>query len=333
MRSITQRIVICFFTGVVLAGTPERDTLAAEPETSHATVDAAPDEPATATPEQEGSGSPPDAGEVHERGFGPARLPQSSLPNPALINAGTPSLTTIANAIRVTHRSVSIHVDVPGVLSLPVPVEVTAKFVVYGYSSPELKGITGPGGVHLVHHMPDKKMIPGGGSGPLAHKVTVYLTLRETDQTARSFSFPVRELIITPLYDITVLNMTFRLVKACDSWIRGKSDIALYWSTPARTGGHKKFKLNGGETLRVPEFDWSAKEAQQVNLFEPRFLFRESDNVLPKYDPPRTVHDQATQLLQAVAGRHRVDVEQKDAGGAGCTARIGYTIQRKLLTF
>jgi hypothetical protein len=300
----------------------------AQERASIGTAPQLPDESTMPTPEPEGSGPPSDAGEVQERGFGPARLPQSSLPGTALINAGTLSLTTVANQIRVTHKSVSIHVDVPGGLSLPIPVEVTAKFVVHGFSSPELKGITGLGGVHLVHHMPDKPMIPGGGSAPTAHPVMVYLTLRETNQTARSFSLPVRKVTITPLYGINLFNMKFQLVKGCDSWIRGKSDITLNWTTPSRTQGRKFFKLNGGEALPVPEFDWFALEAQQANLFEPVFLFREQDKILHDFDTL-----QATQLLRVVPGRHRAEAEQNDAGGAGCTARIAYTIHRKLLTF
>jgi hypothetical protein len=213
-------------------------------------------------------------------------------------------------------------------------VEVTAKFVVYGYSSPELKGIYGAGGVHLVHHMPDKPMIPGGGSGPVAHKVMVYLTLRETDQTARSFSFPVRQIVITPLYDINLDNLTFQLVKACDSFIRGKSDIFLFWMTPAGRRDHEIFKLNGGETRPVTAFHWFTKEAQQVNLFEPRIAFAERDNPYGLIDPLEILPGgHANRLLPVVAGRHRVEIDLKAARGEGCTAKTAYTIYRKLLTF
>ncbi len=293
-------------------------------------------EPAQPTPEPEGSGPASDTGEVQERGFGPARLPQSSMPGTAStapISAGTPSLTTIANQIQVTHKSVSIRVDVPRGLSLPATVEVTARFAVYGYSSPEQKGIYRfSDGLHLIHHMPDRPMIPGGGSGPQAHKVMVYLALRETDQNARSFSFPVRQLTITPLYDIKLVDLTFTLVKACDSFIRGKSDINFYWKPPAGNRGFDHFSLDKGETRRMPQFDWFSKQTKQVNLFEPRFVFYESDGLfhLPDSDVP---YGPAKLLLPVVGTSHRERLEVKDARGGGCTALIAYTVHRKLLTF
>jgi len=327
MRSIDIYMTAILLTGGLVNIPSASPVLADEPPAPPPAVQE------STAPASEGATPPPESGEVRERGFGPARLPQSSMPGTASlapINAGTPSLTAIANQIQLTHKSVSIRVDVPGGLSLPVPVEVTAKFVVYGYSSPELKGIYGAGGIHLIHHMPDKPMIPGGGSGPLAHKVMVYLTLRETDQTARSFSFPVRQIIITPLYDINLFNMTFQLMKGCDSWIRGKNDIHLDWRTPNGRFGVEIFKLHAGETKRVPAFDWFAKEAQQVNLLEPRFAFREADGIFELVGPQP--FGPANQL-QVVAGRHRAEIEVKEAEGQGCTAQIAYTIFRKLLTF
>jgi hypothetical protein len=177
--------------------------------------------------------------------------------------------------------------------------------------------------------MPDTPMIPGGGSGPLAHKVMVYITLRETDQTARSFSFPVRQLTITPLYEIGLQNLTFQLVKNCDSWIRGKSDIILVWKAPDGRRGYRNFKLKKGETERVDEFHWSHRQAQQVNLFEPRFAFSDDDNPYELDNPPL---GQAKRLLPVVAGRHRVEMDVKEERGQ-CTAKIAYTIYRKLLTF
>ncbi len=332
MQSILQKAAICCFTCAVLTSTPVFDTFADEPVPPQESDDAAPAEQAAPASEPEGSGLPADAGEVQERGFGPAQVPQSSLLGPAGINAGTPSLTAIANQLQVTHKSVSVRVDVPGGLSLPVPVEVTAKVVVYGYSSPELKAIYGAGGVHLVHHMPDKPMIPGGGSGALPYKAMVHVTLQETGQAARSFSFPVREITITPLYDINVFNMSFQLVKGCDSWIRGKSDIYFYWKTPAGTRGQEIFKLNGGETRRFPAFDWFTKEKKQADLLEPTFSFTESDALFDLIDP-NPMYGQPKQLLQVVPGRHRAEIDLKDARGKGCTARVGYTIHRKLLTF
>ena len=83
--------------------------------------------------------------------------------------------------------------------------------------------------------------------------------------------------------------------------------------------------------VRIPEFDWSAKEANQADLFVPRFSFFELNNPFALIESRGLV--QGTRLLPVVAGRARAEVEQKDAGGAGCTARIAYTIYCKLLTF
>jgi len=320
---------------------------------------AQPPEPQDTTPAvQEGTNTAEDQGEVVERGIlrrdhrglpglPPPKSTTPSSPAPRVftppaselspqgtlsINAGTPSLTAVANAIQLKHKSLTTLIVLPPNLPVTQPVEISI-----GYFSPA--GSYAPGfqritqayvrgtGNHFLNNDP-------AGDGK-RRQMRVDITLRELQSGGQSFSvsWPIN---LEPLYDLEMSPLTFNLLSRCDTF--GKSDIVFEWNSPdKKKHSIPKFGLSGlgGSTKIITEFAWSASETSNLGFVEPTMRFYDSDpgtdHFLPvqRYVPPppapgtRALLPGSTQTLP-------FDFILRDDSGQSCKARIKYTIKRTL---
>ncbi len=284
------------------------------------------EEPAAAPPiaEEPSSGSVP-AEDVRERGV--LQLPPGLGAVPGVtINAPTPSLTTVANLLRFTHKSVSVHVDVPSGVVLEAPVEVTVSFLA-GKRFQEVKQIYSQGqGIHIRHEEPE-------GDG-LPHPVRMAIDLRELNADGKRFHHSTRDLVITPLYNVEVKPLLFKIVFGCETRLRGKNDIDFKWLSPRGRDFNKRFKLQENEGVRIEEFAWSGRDEPQTQLYEPLVRFQEWDDIVnfhPPLGPPRPLDLAPLRKLRFQLREDQMGPAQSPAPGFGCLAELTYIIQRTLV--
>ena len=298
MRSILQKVAICFFTGCLLTSAPVLDTFADEPVSPQPTVDASSHEPATPTPELEEASPPSDVGEVQERGVfrhtrepkifidpqpttpAPAtRIPTnpwSTVPRPGTglprfqYEAPTPNLTMVANALRLNHKSLTTLVTLPPNLPVTQPVEIGII-----YASPTGIGQTkqsyaGGAGNRFLYD--DRE----GDGKPRAMEITITLTEPSAGAIGiYSIKWPVT---LDPLYVVAMGRFEFTLLNFCDT--AGATEIRFVWALPdARSYSHRGWSTGIVPwKFDVPEFIWVRSEVSWSEpLHKEEFKFIDDD--------------------------------------------------------
>ena len=288
MRSITRRLALSILIGVVITAVPVHATFADEPATPQAAAD----------PTPEGSSPPPEAGEVQERGLFQNRLepkifinpqpttpapttriptnPWSTVPRPGTdlprfqYEAPTPNLTTVANALRLNHKSLTTLVTLPPNLPVTQPVEIGII-----YASPTGIGQTKQsyaGGTGNRFLYDDRE----GDGKPRAMEITITLTEPSAGAIGiYSIKWPVT---LDPLYDVAMGRFEFTLLNFCDT--AGATEIRIVWALPdARSYSHRGWST-GIVPWRfdVPEFTWVRSEVSWSQpLHKEEFKFIDDD--------------------------------------------------------
>lgn len=265
------------------------------------------DTPAPSSTVQEEPGTSEEQGEVIERGIlrrDNRRLPGLHLPkttapsSPApktlipstgglspsgtlTINAPTPSLTAVVNAIQIKHKSLTTLISLPPNLPVTQPVELSI-----GYFSPA--GSYAPGtqritqsyvrgtGNHFLNNDPE------GDGKP--RQMRVDITLRELQPGGQSFSVS-RPINLDPLYDVTISPLDFTLLKKCD--LVGKSEISFRWYSPDDQFHSLGFSIKPSNTFHIRDFAWARNEISlSANLHLPFMYFYEKDPGYPFQPDP-----------------------------------------------
>lgn len=330
MRSNIRRMALCFIAGVVITTAPVHDTFAVEPATSPTPTGSAPTEPSTPAPSPEGSSPPPEAGDIQERGLGllaPGIQPSGTLSLGDRYHAPTPNLNAVANAIRVTSRSLSVHVLIPANLPVTVPVEISIAYTFPVEYQRLTKTYNPATGLNFLNHG-----IEGDGN---PRTMRLDITMSERVPNGKSFTFS-NQLTLIPLYDVFISALRFYMRSQCD--LVGKSDITFRWRTPEGLLRIIEFKLGLQGVRDIPEFASSHREiSTQANLTEPVVQFLERDPPPHfKYKPP--IDPSRTFLVPGSTNDYSFYLSEGEKGppglprySSGCQAEIRYKISRTLL--
>ena len=295
MRSITRRLALSILIGVVITAVPVHATFADEPARPQPAADPTPAEPAR-PPAPEGSSPPPEAGEVQERGVFEYRLepgilnPQATTPAPPTkipvpgvtaprpgvalppdrYQAPTPNLTIVANALRLTHKSLTTLVTLPPNLPVTRPVEIGII-----YSSPTGIGqmkqsYAGGTGNRIIYN--DRE----GDGKPRA--MDIAMTLTEPSAGAVGIYRMNWQAKLDPLYDVAMGQFEFTLLNSCDT--AGQTEIILAWLLP-EDKDYAKRAISAAiipDTTQVPEFRWVRSEVSWSQpLHKESFAFVDDD--------------------------------------------------------
>ena len=239
----------------------------------------------------------------------------------------TPGLTAVANAIRLSSKSVSVQVKVLRSIAATGPVEVSVSFNSGAESERRTQTYTPARGANLVYDARE-----GDGN---TRPMRLDISLRELVANGKSFSFS-RTLTMTPLYDVRVSALRFQHFSPCDTV--GKGDFELRMRLPdGQVRQTAKFKLGFNESRMVPEFRWSRHAVgTQANLHEPAMIFYE-DDLGADYNPPvgwgPSLLPGRDKKYSFILDEGKVGPPGSPSGSTGCKAHISYLLVRKLLTF
>jgi hypothetical protein len=225
-------------------------------------------------PGQQSDAPLPADGDVQERGV-PFKTPGVSggLSTHRLrYDAPTPSLTEIANAFQLRHKSLTTLVTVPPNLPVTRPVEISI-----GYSSPAgvqriTQSYVRSTGNRFLYNDPE------GNGKP--RRMTMSITLSEPNPGGQTFTFPLKiEADLDPLYDVRISPLQFSLISNCDAV--GNSEIWLYWQSPDRQILQQHYSARPGQALSLGRFEWARSEisSSQQLLREEVLGFLDEDYV------------------------------------------------------
>jgi len=293
MRSM----MICILTGIMMTGASTHDIFADEPATPQTAADPTPVEPAR-PPAPEGSSPQSETGDVQERGVFRNTLepkifnnpqpttpapttriptnPWSTVPRPGTglprfqYEAPTPNLTTVANALRLNHKSLTTLVTLPPNLPVTQPVEIGII-----YASPTGIGQTKQsyaGGTGNRFLYDDRE----GDGKPRAMEITITLTEPSAGAIGiYSIKWPVT---LDPLYVVGMTRFEFTLLNFCDT--AGATEIRFVWALPdARSYSHRGWSTGIVPwKFYVPEFTWVRSEVSWSHpLHKEEFKFIDDD--------------------------------------------------------
>jgi hypothetical protein len=280
-------------------------------------------------------GPPAEATDIQERGLHQGTtpgLPQGGTASgpPSNFQAPTPSLTAVANAIRVTSKSVSVNLRVPANMPVTVPVEISVAYISPVHAGRLTKTYFPETGTVILYHEAEGDRKP--------RPMRLDISLRELIPNGKFFSFS-QQFTLVPLYNVRISSLSFTSITVCDL-VTTTNDILFQWTFPDFRKGEIKFHNSLHEKKRIPELKWARKEiSTEANLREPRVTFNEHD-LSAEFHPP--LLGGINCLLQPGQPEHYSFIlEEMDQGPpgspprspAGCRADIRYDIIRKLLTF
>jgi hypothetical protein len=233
-----------------------------------------PDSSAQDEPAQRSDAPPPGDGGIQERGV-PFKTPGASggLSTHRLrYDAPTPSLTEIANALQLRHKSLTTLMTVPPNLAVTRPVDISI-----GYSSPAgvqriTQSYVRTTGNRFLYNDPE------GNGKP--RRMTLSITLSEPNPGGQAFTFSVNmEAELDPLYDVRISPLQFSLISNCDAV--GNSEIWLYWQSPDRQILQQHYSARPGQALTLGRFEWARSEisSSQQLLREDVLGFLDEDYV------------------------------------------------------
>lgn len=309
-----------------------------------------------------GSGPPPEAGEVQERAvirdhrrqavpFTPSATPPptggtrpfaimpgsmgiiggatgGTLTQPDRYNAPTPSLTLVANAIKLQSNSLtSVLVVQPG-LRLSIPVEINVEYL--SPASPRqvvTQLYAEPTGTRLV-----RQDLIGDGN-PRRQFMNITLTERPTTGAGAQFRMNW-QVDLDPLFNIEVGSLRFKLLDDCD--LAGKTEVLISAFRPDKAfiKYTPKTSPRKGQMLTLSDFAWSGRAVSaKSGLIKPDAQFSEVDCVDPLgciigtdlgRHPGPTAFPQLPALIPGQTGV--VSAIKNSVSGGTCRAEISYPI-------
>ena len=278
-------------------------------------------------------GPPAEDGDIQERGLHRGTtpgLPQGGTASgpPSNFQAPTPSLTAVANAIRVTSKSVSVNLRVPANVPVTVPVEISVAYISPVHAERLTKTYAPSTGTNILYHEVEGDRKP--------RPIRLDISLRELIPNGNFFSFS-RQFTVVPLFDVHITSLRFSMISQCDL-ITPANDIRLRWRSPDNRLGKSDFGVDLQERKVIREFAWDVKGiSTEANLKEPRVIFYE-DSFLGDYEPSPSLgrigllHPGQPELYSFI-------LKEQDQGPpgspspTGCFAKFEYHISRKPLTF
>ncbi len=279
------------------------------------------------------------AGEIQERGLHQGTtpgLPQGGTASGAESNfqAPTPSLTAVANAIRVTSKSVSVNLRVPANVPVTVPVDISVDYISPVHAGRLTKTYAPSTGTVILYHEAEGDRYP--------RSMRLDISLRELIPNGKFFSFSYQLFTVIPLYDVGISSLSFTSRTFCDFIdLTPMNEILFIWLSPEGILRKIKFHNAMHERKRIPEFKWARKEiSTQARLSEPTVIFYDLEDIFGDYTP--SLGGRGVKLLQPgqperyafILDEGRTGPPGSPAGStAECQADISYHITRKLLTF
>jgi hypothetical protein len=239
-------------------------------DSSPAPAASAQDEPA-----QQSEAPLPADGEIQERGV-PFKTPGGISGGPSThrlrYDAPTPSLTEIANALQLRHKSLTTLMTVAPNLPVTKPVEISI-----GYSSPAgVQRMT----QSYVRATGNRFLYNDQEGGGKPRRMTLSITLSEPNPGGQAFTFSLNmQVDLDPLYDVRISPLQFSLISKCDA--AGNSEIWLYWQSPDRQILQQHYSARPGQGLMLGRFEWARTEisASQQLLREAVLGFVDEDYV------------------------------------------------------
>jgi hypothetical protein len=229
----------------------------------------------------------PPSPEVQERG-----IPLKPLPGTALTPSGmapppcgdglptTANIIKVACAFQVKAKSLTTLVVVaPGqVLTRPVTISI----VLGGYCPKVItQSYVASTGNHFLYNDCE------GDGKPRRGRVDITLTEPNPAGGVYSFSLVPGNVVLDPLYDVTISPLKFTLLDRCGGRLEGSvNEIRFYWDSPDDQYHVLPFYLRKGEGATISTgFEWAGAEVSaSANLHVPKIGFFELD-ALEKTDP------------------------------------------------
>lgn len=189
---------------------------------------------------------------------------------PDQYQAPTANLTMVANAVRLTHKSLTTLITAAPNLPITTSVEISI-----GYYSPAgnqriTQSYVRATGNRFLYN--DKE----GDGKPRRMRVDISLREQLSNGEWATFALPWQA-SLDPLYDVTISPLNFKLRDDCDKF--GDSEIKFRWSSPDKAQHIFGFRARAGWPIHVGGFAWRGLEVSvSQSLLYPRASFMENDS-------------------------------------------------------
>lgn len=252
----------------------------------------------------------------------PPPPPPPPPPTPPGSTAPTVTLATLARAITLKHKSVSVLVAAPAGLNLGVPVRITVKFANFGvYDTVVVNNYDPAIGNHFYTNL--KRGVGGKRSEG------IQVLLEELVAGGKSYSYGYLP-TIEPLYAVDFSELTFTLLDDGDPW--GDSECAITWFFHEWSLEHRLASLQRGESFVFRSFASHRPEATVAQGLElPNFYWREEDFGYAFALPPPTVHIPVISGPDYIIPMNFTLREMTD--GRNARGQFQYTVSAKLRTY
>lgn len=237
--------------------------------------------------------------------------------------APTPSLTIVANAMKLQSKSLTSVLVVPPGLQLSTPVEINVEYL--SPASPR-QTITQSYVVETGNRFV-RQDLEGNGN---ARRQFMTITLTERPASGVGPQFTMNwQVDLDPLFNVEVSSLRFKLLDDCD-WV-GKSEVQLAWLKPDKSFGTWKLSRRKGQLVTVSDFAWSGRSiSAKSGLVRPYAIFKESDTCVSMvciFGTESPFRPELGDLPPLVPGRtEAVTVIKTPAEGGTCRAEITYPI-------
>jgi hypothetical protein len=245
--------------------------------------------------------------------------PAGNAPPPGRVGP-TDNITKVANAIQVLAKSLTTLVVVMPGLALTQPVTISI-----GYYSPAgNKRITQPyvaSGNRFLYSDPE------GDGKPRQMRMDMTFSENKPGGGIHSYTVP-SNLILDPLYDVTIGSLEFWPISACD--VVGDYKIQFGWVSPDHQDHRFNFNSSYGQHTTIPAFAWSRTEVSASAKFDmPEMRFYE-DDVIFTGDVFSFAQGSLYSLPSLLPGTTRQVVTTLTEKDNDCKASTRYNITYKL---
>jgi len=241
----------------------------------------------------------------------------------------TDNITKVANAIQVQAKSLNTFVSISPGLALSKPVTISV-----AYLSP--RPVAG-------NERKTQTYVPSAGNRFLygdpegdgkSRKVHLDITLSESRPGGGVYSFNVpADLMLDPLYDVTISPVVFTLVRGCSNV--GANQIDLHWYAPDNSADGKyqtvRFATQEGERFAIREFSWARSEVSATANLHKVVVWYEETGIHGGFGPRRGL-EQAN-LIPGKTQTSFAGLVDSMGGTQDCQATLDYTVTYQLRAY